>query len=350
MSAAIGSQQRGCDMTHAVQATLTYDEMPTARWYRVDGQLQPMYLREKRRATLVPPGGQYTFSQYGFGPRRGNEIVITDLSWVHALPGPRWWPEFTGDADVDIEHLAYALVDTRIDRPTDEAFGELVQGTKLDGVALAYGAGLGLYASIDAFAQACSDLTDWAGSTSAALDDIYERRRYVRTVPTVQFLDESTFRSRVTGLHEIARNANQLEWDVLYHLVDGGMWTDHMSTCITVGLTALSANRATRYNLMLHSFGDFTGTQILQTLPQRFGTNGLPAYDTLVDIGYYVVGGAPDAHSIRKANQLLAYLNENGLPVLGVRLTVDREDAGLAKAVMIAANGTVCFTSYRPAQ
>ncbi len=96
---------------------------------------------------------------------------------------------------------------------------------------------------------------------------------------------------------------------------------------------------------MLHSFGDHAGRDIILALRGRFdGQQGIPVYNELDEVKWFVVGGSPVHESVVKAVQLVTILRDWNLPVLGVRFTTAPEYEGKSKAVVITADGQVSWT------
>jgi hypothetical protein len=183
--------------------------------------------------------------------------------------------------------------------------------------------------------------------TSRRIDQFLQA---VNRLPQIRRLPERDFRDVVamTGMREIGANFNAAgEWDRPWVVMDDGLWTDTMSSCITVGFTARCLDDNHRYNALLHSFGDMPGWQIIDALQSKFDGAGKPHYARLTDVRYYVVGGAPVPESVAKAGSVLQEIALRQLTLMGVGLTLPAADAGLAKAVLIGTDGKVLFTAYR---
>jgi hypothetical protein len=274
---------------------------------------------------------------------------------THALQHPgtvqRTWIQLTDNPQFDIDRLVRALIDEAI-RRDDEEFTDIVTGIKVHGVVRAYDLGVGRFDTIVSFARKANELTDWANSRTPALVDMLERRQFEDFVHDLAGLPRISMtlfdaQTRNAGMKEVGKDANYHEYDRAAAVVGEGVFTDHMGPCITVGLTALSADRSVRYNSILHSFGDDTGSGIMTKLHDRFdGHNGIPQYNTLTEVKYFVVGGAPEAHSRKKADELLHELLNRKVTVLGVALTTHDSYQGRSKAVVVTADGQVYWTIY----
>jgi hypothetical protein len=259
------------------------------------------------------------------------------------------WFEPTGDVDNDLDALLGSLIKAR-QEANDEEFDERFNETRVNGVIAAYPS-LSTYATAKEFVLAASKSTKWEDHESECLDDIEAREpllRFLAGLPKIPLTAIELLRASAEErkLYEVGKDGDTTEYDRVFVLQDGGMWTDHMGPCITVGMTAI--HNGTRYNAMIHSFGEFDGANIIRTLQETFDDTRAPAYGTLTHVGYFVMGGHPDRPSWRKAEELLKALRDDNLPVLGVHLTNSYRYRGIAKAVLITADGQLLGTSYRP--
>ena len=206
------------------------------------------------------------------------------------------------------------------------------------------------------FAKACFSVLDDKGFNadgSKCLATIIEERDLQRQLEVlvatpqpfqqITLLDRNAFSQRAAGLHEVGAKASHVDYDKPWCVIDAGIWTDYMGPCITVGLTAMSAGK--RCNILLHSFMDYTGEEIIKRIIDFCnGDGGIPLYNSLVNVTWFVVGGSPDCSSLEKAVQLATELRKQNLPVLGVQFTTGLGYKGMAKAVLITATGQVFWT------
>ena len=259
------------------------------------------------------------------------------------------WFEPTGYVDNDLDALLRSLIRAR-QEANDQEFDEWFSETKVNGVVATYPS-LSTFATAKEFVLAASKATKWEDLESECLEDIEARGpllQFLGRLPKIPLTAIQLLRASAEErkLYEVGKDGNTTEYDRVFVQRDGGMWTDHMGPCITVGMTAVH-NGNTRYNAMIHSFGEFDGAAIIRTLQSTFNNTSVPAYDTLTHVGYFVMGGHPDRPSWRKAEGLLKTLRDDNLPVLGVHLTNCYRYNGMAKAVLITADGQLLGTSYR---
>lgn len=323
---------------------LTYATITAGRWYHVPNKQQPLYLQRKLAED------HYVFS---LGPGSDHGTRVTSIVGIYPMPA---WFVPVDKAEYHEMQLIMMLVEEADRRGETDQFTQTVYNVKVSAVTKAYQAGMYRYPTIDMFAKECDRLTDdWSHDPTRALADIHEAYKesptlaqYRTNLPAVPLVAIDTLTTDAQGAQEIGHNANDQEWDRAWRTVDQGIWTDSMSTCITVGFTALSADRTVRHNALIHSFKDFDGAAVITAVKQQFdGTNGVPTYASLKDVRYFVVGGAPDEYSIKKARQLIATLQKSGEQVLGVRLTIASSDAGKAKAVLLTKDGQVFCAAYQ---
>jgi hypothetical protein len=270
---------------------------------------------------------------------------------------PAWFP--AGDAARHLSQLVMTLVFAAEARDPSE-FSKSVRVVRQNAVAAIYNSGMYNYRTIDSFVKACSDFYKddeaWDNDTSRSLASILDERDLQRQLealisapvlfPQLTMVSKSELYQLAKDLYEVGKDGNHLDYDQPWGMIGGGLWTDHMGPCITVGLTALSTDQK-RYNVLLHSFREATGKQIIDSLCGFFnGKQDVPLYNSLIDVKWFMAGGSPDYTSLEKAVDLATELRSRNLQVLGVQFTAAPDFLGATKAVMITADGKVAWTVY----
>lgn len=276
---------------------------------------------------------------------------------------PQWF-SVGHDRAEDLWRLEMTLVYTAEERESeDRSFYNSVRSIKKNALTKMYEAGMSNYPEIEDFVKACSDFYKddeaWKEDKSRSLGSILDERDLPRRLQEavsgepafakLPMVPKDDLRARAASLHEVGKGLKAEHYDRPWLMIDAGIWTDHMGPCITVGLTARSADRKLRYNALLHSLNfKVGGGEIIDSLvgvfnPQR----GLPAYDSLVEVKWFVVGGSPDdISSVQKAVEVAEELRARNLPVLGAEFTTNTDHSQKTKAVMITAAGEVAWTIY----
>ena len=296
----------------------------------------------------------------------GTRVIQRSSTTVSVVP--QTWFHSSGSLQADEPRLIDLLYNEY--RRGNVEFQGTCDEVEIGGLRKAYNAGIGTYATIRDFAQACSDQTDWGndGTRLAELFDHKINREYESNLPVVTERDRWYFMEQVEEIAKSKSDSRRIyEIGIREEIVEvepgvnqpvqvsdydkpfaweGDLWTDGMGPCITVGLTGTHMGK--RYNGMLHSFHpDASGIEILKSLRGHFKTgNELPVFSSLKDVRYFAVGGSTESQ--KKADSILRSFREEGLNVLGVALTTDSNASELTKAAHLTSSGELYFSQHDP--